>query len=79
MLIDDNVSTVGTANFDNRSFRLNFEVTAVIADEDFASQMEQMFEDDFAHSERIDPALLDEKPFWWHLGVNLSRLASPVL
>jgi len=79
MLVDDNVSTVGTANFDNRSFRLNFEVTAVINDEDFASQMEQMFEADFAHAELIDPAELDEKPFWWHLGVNLSRLASPVL
>jgi cardiolipin synthase len=79
MLIDDNVSTVGTANFDNRSFRLNFEVTAVIADEDFARQMEQMFEDDFAHAELIDPAALDEKSFLWHLGVNLSRLASPVL
>ena len=79
MLVDDNVSTVGTANFDNRSFRLNFEVTAVINDVDFASQMEQMFEADFAHAELIDPAELDEKPFWWHLGVNLSRLASPVL
>ena len=79
MLIDDNVSTVGTANFDNRSFRLNFEVTAVIADEDFARQMEQMFEDDFAHAELIDPATMDEKSFLWHLGVNLSRLASPVL
>jgi len=79
MLIDNNVSTVGTANFDNRSFRLNFEVTAVIADEDFARQMEQMFEDDFAHAELIDPAALDEKSFLWHLGVNLSRLASPVL
>ena len=79
MLIDNNVSTVGTANFDNRSFRLNFEVTAVIADEDFAKQMEQMFEDDFAHAELIDPAALDEKSFLWHLGVNLSRLASPVL
>ena len=79
MLVDDNISTVGTANFDNRSFRLNFEVTAVIADEDFARQMEQMFEDDFAHAEPIDPDALDEKSFWWRLGVNLSRLASPAL
>ena len=31
MLIDDDVATVGTANFDNRSFRLNFEVTALVA------------------------------------------------
>ena len=79
MLIDDDVSTVGTANFDNRSFRLNFEATALIADTDFAKEMEQMFEQDFAHAEPIDPDALEDKPFWWHLGVNLSRLAAPVL
>ena len=79
MLVDDDVSTVGTANFDNRSFRLNFEVTAVIVDRDFASQMEAMFEQDFAHAEPIDPDGFAEKPFWWRFGVRLSRLAAPVL
>ena len=79
MLVDDRVSTVGTANFDNRSFRLNFEVTAIVDDKDFASQMEQMFERDFAHSVLIDPNEFDEKPMWWRFGVRLSRLAAPVL
>jgi cardiolipin synthase len=79
MLIDDDVSTVGTANFDNRSFRLNFEVTALIVDRAFAEKMEQMFEKDFIHAEPINPDALDHKPFWWHLGVDLSRLAAPVL
>ena len=79
MLIDDAISTVGTPNFDNRSFRLNFEVTSLIVDEDFAGEMEAMFEADFEHATIIDPGALDEKPFWWHLGVNLSRLAAPVL
>jgi cardiolipin synthase len=79
MLVDDEVSTVGTANFDNRSFRLNFEVTAVIADRAFANRMAGMFEADFAHAELIDPAAFERKPFWWRLGVSLSRLAAPVL
>ena len=78
-LVDDEVSTIGTANFDNRSFRLNFEVTAVIADRDFAKQMEAMFEQDFAHAVAIDPAELDKKPFWWRLAVRVSCLAAPVL
>lgn len=78
-LVDDDIATVGTANFDNRSFRLNFEVTALIADTGFAREMEAMFQRDFEHAEVIDPEALDEKPFWWHLGVNLSRLAAPVL
>ena len=78
-LVDHDVSTVGTANFDNRSFRLNFEVTAVIVDRAFAAEMEAMFERDFAHAEVIDPADLDKRPFWWRLGVQVSRLAAPVL
>jgi cardiolipin synthase len=79
MLIDDEISSVGTPNFDNRSFRLNFEVTAVISDKQFASEMEAMFEKDFAHAVIIDPESLDKKPFWWRFSVSLSRLAAPVL
>ena len=79
MLVDDEVGVVGTANFDNRSFRLNFEVTAVVADADFVAEMAMMFEADFAHSEALDPASLRRRPFFWRLGVRLARLVSPVL
>ena len=79
MLVDDEVSTVGTANFDNRSFRLNFEVTAVIADRDFARQMGEMFEKDFAHSEELDPATLKDRSRRWQFAVRLCSLASPIL
>jgi cardiolipin synthase len=79
MLIDDDIAAVGTANFDNRSFRLNFEVSALVADRAFASEVEAMFERDFAHAEPIDPASFAERPFWWRFGVSLSRLAAPVL
>lgn len=79
MLVDDEVSTVGTVNFDNRSFRLNFEVTALIVDKKFAAEVESMLNDDFAHSRRIDNASLSDKPYWWQVGVKLSRLAAPIL
>jgi len=79
MLVDDEVGVVGTANFDNRSFRLNFEVTAVVADADFVAEMAMMLEDDFARSEELDPSSLRERPFLWRLGVRLARLVSPVL
>ena len=79
MLVDDNLSTVGTHNFDNRSFRLNFEVTSIIADKEFATEMEAMFEQDFQHAEVIDPQTFEEKSIWWQIGVRLSRLAAPVL
>ncbi len=79
MLMDDEFSTVGTPNFDNRSFRLNFEVTALIADKAFNREMEAMFEADFAHAELISADYYENKPFWWRLAVNISRLAAPVL
>jgi cardiolipin synthase len=79
MLVDDHISTVGTHNFDNRSFRLNFEVASLIVDESFASEMRAMFEQDFQHAEAIDPEEWYERPIWWRIGVQVSRLASPVL
>jgi cardiolipin synthase len=79
MLVDDDLSTVGTPNFDNRSFRLNFEVTSVIVDPDFAQEMEAMFEADFAHADVIDPDSFKDRSLWWRVGVKLSRLAAPVL
>lgn len=79
LLIDDDISVVGTHNFDNRSFRLNFEVAALVSDQAFANEMEQMFLRDFEHSEPIELETLENKGFWWQLGVRLSRLAAPVL
>jgi cardiolipin synthase len=62
MLIDHSTATVGTANFDNRSFRLNFEITAVISDPAFAAEVERMFEADFARSRVM--AGDGRKPWW---------------
>ena len=77
-LIDDDISVIGTANFDNRSFRLNFEITQIVADEEFARQMEAMFEEDFANSRRFSAAELQEKSFLFRLGTRLARLAAPL-
>jgi cardiolipin synthase len=78
MLIDDGYATVGTANFDNRSFRLNFEITAAIADRDFAAEVERMLEDDFAESRLMAPGEFDAKPWCFRFGVRLARLTAPV-
>jgi cardiolipin synthase len=79
MLIDDTVSTIGTANFDNRSFRLNFEITTIIFDAGFASQVEKMFTQDFAVARLMQPDEYDNKPFWFKLAVRTSRLTAPIL
>jgi cardiolipin synthase len=78
MLIDHSFATVGTANFDNRSFRLNFEITAVVSDDDFASEVENMLEADFSESRLMEPGECDRKPWWFRFGVRLARLTAPV-
>jgi len=78
MLIDRLFATVGTANFDNRSFRLNFEITAVIADQGFASEVECMLQEDFVKSRLMEPGEYDRKPWWFRFAVRLARLTAPV-
>ena len=78
MLVDDAVASVGTHNFDNRSFRLNFEVAALVWDEPFAREVEAMLSHDLARCEPVPPGAFDEKPFWWRLGSQVARLAAPI-
>jgi cardiolipin synthase len=78
VLLDDRAGAVGTANFDNRSFRLNFEVTAVIQDSAFARDMEAMFEADFANAREVDRFELQKRPWWFRFAVRLAALTSPI-
>ncbi|TGD74018.1 cardiolipin synthase [Mangrovimicrobium sediminis] len=79
LLMDDSLAGVGTANFDNRSFRLNFEITLLVEDADFAAQVADMLETDFARSHRVGPADFANRPMWFTLGMATARLFSPVL
>jgi len=79
MLVDDRYSLVGTVNFDNRSFRLNFEVTATVADGKFATEIESMLLDDFSSSTEISDYRLDDQSLWERLKARGSALLAPVL
>jgi cardiolipin synthase len=78
-LIDDRAAGVGTANLDNRSFRLNFEVTAVVADPEFAGEVARMFEADFGRSRVMTPDELARRGFWRRAFSRGAHLLSPVL
>ncbi|MXU66533.1 cardiolipin synthase [Oceanomicrobium pacificus] len=79
VLIDHNAAFVGTANFDNRSLRLNFEITTLIGDADFNAKVEAMLLRDMEKSRIFDPDDYERRPVWFKLLVRLARLASPVL
>ena len=79
LLVDDELASVGTANLDMRSLRLNFEITLLFADAAFAAEIARMLEADFS---RCRPLLMAEivgrsAPF--KLAVQFARLLSPVL
>lgn len=78
MLVDDDTAAVGTANLDNRSFRLNFEITFLIVDEEFGARVAEMFERDFANSRVVGQDELNAKSIWFKFGVRIARLMAPI-
>jgi cardiolipin synthase len=54
MTIDGKISTVGTANMDIRSYELNYEINAVIYDEEKTKEIEAMFYEDLMRSKLIN-------------------------
>jgi cardiolipin synthase len=78
MLIDDDVSTVGTVNFDNRSFHINFEITLLTVDKKFTKEVEKMLENDFKECRMLQSNEYKNKPFWFKVAVRIATLMSPI-
>jgi cardiolipin synthase len=77
-LIDDLYCTIGTANFDNRSFRLNFEITMGFADANFASRVRKMLEIDFANAEEVRAQEFSQRGFWTQFAMRGARIMAPI-
>lgn len=72
LLMDDEYASVSTANLDNRSFRLNFEISVFTRDAEFAREVEAMLEADFSQSHQLQT---DEVRDWSLTRKLLSRCA----
>jgi cardiolipin synthase len=79
ILVDDSWASVGTANLDNRSLYLNFEVNCLIYSPEAVKILEQSFDNDLCHSIRLDRGVFSRRPFAGRLLENACRLLSPVL
>jgi len=78
VMLADDAAAVGTANFDNRSFRINFEITVLAEGPEIAEEMSSMLRRDF---ERCHGARLAdfESRRWWHRALaRAARLTSPI-
>ncbi|MDQ2703394.1 MAG: cardiolipin synthase [Pseudomonadota bacterium] len=78
LLVDDDLALVGSANFDARSFSLNFEVCMLFRDEGVAAALTQLFETDLGKAPRVRADR--PQPLWSvRLPEAAARLMSPLL
>jgi len=78
VLVDDLYSMIGTANFDNRSFRLNFEITTATVDAGFGSDVRKMLEADMEKSIAETREAYQARGFWRRAASRLASLTAPV-
>ena len=71
--------SIGTANMDIRSFKLNFEVNAFIYDDRIALDGEEQFRKDMAFSEEITKETYNNRSLLLRIEESLIRLVSPIL
>jgi cardiolipin synthase len=79
ILIDSVAAAIGSANLDNRSFRLNFEIMVLTVDRGFAQEVETMLLNDFAESLEIDRNEYRRAGALRRVLMHVARLFSPIL
>lgn len=79
LVVDDMLALVGTANVDNRSFRLNFEVGVACYDGDVCEQLVAAFEGDLAFATEVTVEMVADYSRLRRLGQSFARLVSPLL
>ena len=79
LVIDDDLSIVGTVNMDQRSLHLNLEVSLVVYDEGFNGQLSQLLDDYLEVSLFMDAADWRARTRWQRFKENVFRLVSPLL
>lgn len=79
LIMDDEVAVVGSANQDIRSYKLNFEASAVLIDPLEAAKLGEIFEMDTIQCIELTPEMVKEMSSWLIFKQQVSRLLSPIL
>ena len=79
LIVDNYMVSVGSTNFDNRSFRLNDEANLNILDKNFAAEQTQIFESDWSNSHPITYQQWLKRPFSEKLIEKISSLLNSQL
>jgi cardiolipin synthase len=79
IVVDGKIASVGTANIDVRSFRLNFEVNAFLYHPEVAQSLADRFHEDIVESTELTFKLYHARTKWIRFKEAISRLLSPIL
>ena len=79
LLVDDDISSIGTFNIDTRSFKLQFEVTIFIYDKGFGKQLEKVFMEDLKQSAQLDSFYQSSKSWGRLAKERFMKLLTPLL
>lgn len=79
VMIDGKMASVGSANLDFRSFKLNFEINSFIYDKQTTDKLEQLFMNDIRNSRVVTTEMFNEQTRWLKFKQRFSRLLSPIL
>lgn len=79
VVVDDYVSSIGSANMDIRSFRLNYEVNTLIYDKNISGQVSKSFIDDLAECKEFSLSECERTKLLFRFRNSLARLFAPLL
>jgi len=79
LLVDKKAAIFGSVNFDQRSLRLNFEISLIVYNSDFSSKLQTLIESYLAQSDYVDAKVWAARPRWQHYLENAAHLTSPLL
>lgn len=79
LIVDDEIASVGSANFDFRSFEHNFEANMFVYSADFNRRMTDIFMSDMRHSKRLLAAQWRKRSYVQKAQESVLRLLSPIL
>lgn len=79
LMIDKRIAIFGSVNFDQRSLRLNFEISLIVYNNEFCAKLQKLIDTYLAQSELVDPKVWAKRPHWHHYLENAAHLTSPLL
>jgi len=79
VVVDGRIATIGTANMDDRSFDLNFEVNAIIFDTEVANELRNVYFNDVRNAVKVDPKRWEDRSKIRKFVEKTVRLLSPLL